>query len=72
MKPFSKIENVREMRKKLGLTQAKFWNPIGVCQSSGSRYEIGRKIPDPVCELLRIVHIEKIPLEKITRKNFNK
>ena len=70
MKPFSKIENVREMRKKLGLTQTEFWSAVGVTQSGGSRYESGRAIPNAVRELVRIVHIEGVPLEQITRKNF--
>ncbi len=72
MKPFSEIENPRDIRKKSGLTQTEFWAAIGVTQSGGSRYESRRNMPKQVRELFRIVHIEKIPLEQITRKNFNK
>ncbi len=72
LKPFSQIENPCDIRKKLGMNQTEFWNAVGVTQSGGSRYESGRAIPNAVRELVRIVHIEKIPLEQITRKNFNK
>ncbi len=72
MKPFSEIENPRDIRKKSGLTQTEFWGAIGVTQSGGSRYESTRKMTKQVRELFRIVHIEGIPLEQITRKNFNK
>jgi len=46
--------NPRELRKKLGLTQAEFWPPIGVTQSGGSRYEAGREIPEPVAILIQL------------------
>ncbi len=72
LKPFSQIENPCDNLKKLGMNQTEFWNAVGVTQSGGSRYESGRAIPNAVRELVRIVHIEKIPLEQITRKNFNK
>ena len=70
LKPFSEIENPRDIRKKLKINQTEFWNQVGVTQSGGSRYESGRAIPNAVRELVRIVHIEGIPLEQITRKNF--
>ena len=69
MKPFSKIENVREMRKKLGLTQTEFWSAVGVTQSGGSRYESGRAIPNAVRELVRIVHIEGMALDKVNKND---
>ena len=70
MKPFSQIENPQDIRKKLKINQTKFWEAVGVTQSGGSRYESGRAIPNAVRKLVRIVHIEGIPLEKITHKNF--
>ena len=36
MKSFEKIDNIRDIRKKLGLNQIDFWNHIGVTQSGGS------------------------------------
>ncbi len=71
MKAFPKIENIREIRKKLGLNQQDFWSEVGVTQSGGSRYESGRKIPKPVRELLRLVHIEQVDLSKVTGTDMN-
>ncbi len=62
MKPFSRIKNPRDIRKKLGLNQMEFWSEIGVTQSGGSRYESGRSMSKPVRELLRLVYVEHVPL----------
>lgn len=67
MKVFDKIENPRDIRKKLGMNQQEFWSQIGVTQSGGSRYESGRNMPKPVRELLRLVHIERLDLAKANR-----
>ncbi|WP_373741156.1 helix-turn-helix domain-containing protein [Neisseria sp.] len=67
MKSFEKIENIRDIRKKLGMNQMDFWSRIGVTQSGGSRYESGRNMPKPVRELLRLVHIEHVDLAKVNR-----
>jgi hypothetical protein len=64
MKPFDSISNPRELRRKLRLNQSEFWSRVGVTQSGGSRYETGRRIPRPVRELLRLVHVEGISLAK--------
>jgi DNA-binding transcriptional regulator YiaG len=55
----------REIRRKRGLNQQEFWPLIGVTQSGGSRYETGRRMPVPVRELLRIVHVEGVPLNQV-------
>ena len=62
MKPFSRIKNPRDIRKKLGLNQMDFWSAIGVTQSGGSRYESGRSLPRAVRELVRLVYIRDVPL----------
>ena len=62
MKPFARITNPRDLRKKLGVNQFDFWSKIGVTQSGGSRYESGRAMPKPVRELLRLVYVKNIPL----------
>lgn len=67
MKLFEKIDNPREIRRKLGMNQAEFWGKIGVTQSGGSRYENGRNMPRPVRELLRLVHVEQLDLHKIKK-----
>lgn len=57
----------REIRRKLGLNQQQFWSKIGVTQSGGSRYESGRNMPKPVRELLRLVHVEQIDIQRVKR-----
>lgn len=62
--------NPRRLREKLGLKQDEFWTRVGVTQSGGSRYEAGRDMPAPVCELLRLVHVERIDLSRVRRVDF--
>lgn len=69
MKPFENIANPRQIRERLGLNQQEFWGKIGVTQSGGSRYESGRRMPKPVRELLRVVHVDQIDLRKINRND---
>jgi transcriptional regulator with XRE-family HTH domain len=70
MKPFERISNPREIRRKLRMNQQEFWSRIGVTQSGGSRYESGRTMPKPVRELLRLVHIEGIALDRARGEDF--
>lgn len=65
------VENVdaREIRRKLGLNQQQFWSKLGVTQSGGSRYESGRNMPRPVQQLLRLVHVEQIDINKVKRED---
>lgn len=65
MKPFARIVNPRDIRKKLGINQLDFWSRIGVTQSGGSRYESGRTMPKPVRELLRLVYVKNVPLSSV-------
>jgi transcriptional regulator with XRE-family HTH domain len=47
----------KALREKHRLTQAQFWNRIGITQSGGSRYESSdRAIPAPVQLLLAITY----------------
>lgn len=69
MKASEKLANPREIRRKLGLNQQEFWGKIGVTQSGGSRYESGRNMPRPVRQLLRLVHVERLDLNKIRRED---
>ena len=68
MKGVDKLD-VREIRRKLGLNQSEFWSQIGVTQSGGSRYESGRSSPRPVQALLRLVHIERVDIDKVRRED---
>lgn len=63
-------DHPREIRQRRGLNQQQFWPLIGVTQSGGSRYESGRRMPKPVRELLRIVHVEGIPLPQVRGDDF--
>lgn len=47
---------VKAFRKALKLNQSEFWKPLGVGQSLGSRYEHGRRIPNPTRILMTIVY----------------
>ena len=62
--------DVRTLRHRSGLTQTQFWGLVGVTQSGGSRYETGRTMPRPVRELVRVVHVERIDLSKVSRTDF--
>ena len=70
MKFFDRVLNPREIRRRLGMNQEQFWTQIGVTQSGGSRYESGRTMPKPVRELLRLVHIEGIALDRARGGDF--
>ncbi len=53
---------LRAKRQALGLEQKAFWEPLGVTQSGGSRYESGRAIPRPVELLYAYVYPEPTQL----------
>jgi transcriptional regulator with XRE-family HTH domain len=69
MKVSDKVD-ARAIRRKLGMNQQQFWSKLGVTQSGGSRYESGRNIPRPVQQLLRLVHVEQIDIQKIRREDY--
>lgn len=69
MKISDKID-AREIRRKLAMNQQQFWSKLGVTQSGGSRYESGRSMPRPVQQLLRLVHVEQIDINKVRREDF--
>lgn len=62
--------DARDIRRKLAMNQQQFWSKLGVTQSGGSRYESGRNMPRPVQQLLRLVHVEQIDIQKIKREDF--
>ncbi len=70
MKTSDKLSNPREIRRRLGLNQQQFWGMIGVTQSGGSRYESGRAMPKPVQHLLRLVHVDRIDISRISRADY--
>ena len=70
VKAIEKVEP-REIRRKLGLNQQQFWSKIGVTQSGGSRYESCRNMPKPVRELLRLVHVEQVDIQRVKREDLD-
>ncbi len=70
MRTTGKTLHPRHLRQRLGLNQQQFWAAVGVTQSGGSRYESGRDMPKPVCELVRLVHIEGIDLSRVRGEHF--
>jgi transcriptional regulator with XRE-family HTH domain len=70
MKTSDKLSNPREIRRRLGLNQQQFWGMIGVTQSGGSRYESGRAMPKPVQHLLRLVHVDRIDISRLSRADY--
>lgn len=62
----------REIRRKLGLNQQQFWSKIGVTQSGETTLdESGRNMPRPVRELLRLVHVEQIDIQRVKREDMD-
>lgn len=49
-------EQLVALRRKLGLTQTQFWEPLGITQSGGSRYETGRNVPPPMKLLIKLAY----------------
>ena len=70
MKATEKID-AREIRRKMGMNQQQFWAKLGVTQSGGSRYESGRNMPRPVQQLLRLVHVEQIDIQRVKREDMD-
>ena len=64
------VIDAKQIRQRLGLNQQEFWSRVGVAQSCGSRYEGGRRMPKPVQELLRVVHVECIDLSRVHARDF--
>lgn len=62
--------DARAIRSKMKMNQQQFWAKLGVTQSGGSRYESGRNMPRPVRQLLRLVHVEQIDIQKIKRDDY--
>lgn len=47
---------LRAFRERMGITQRTFWGHVFMTQSGGSRYEMGRKMPQWLPALLRLVY----------------
>ena len=49
------MQSLKDLRKRFGKTQSQFWQVLGVAQCTGSRYEVGREVPEPTAKLLQMV-----------------
>jgi len=57
----------RQLREELGVTQAKFWNPVGVQQSVACRYEQNHaKLPRSIRILLVATHVSGLKIDTST------
>jgi len=61
-------EEALTLRKKLALNQSEFWRRVAIGQSSGSRYESGRKLPNPVRLLLNLAYAPEEKAHEILRQ----
>lgn len=62
---FQPIDHVAE-RNARNLSQTAYWKPLGVTQSSGSRYESGdQKIPDSVQKLAVLAYRQNITIPEV-------
>lgn len=59
-------EVAKSMRQGLGLTQRSFWEPLGVKQSVGHRYETDTRIPRSVRILLVARYVAGLTLDANT------
>jgi hypothetical protein len=60
MKKKLDLGQLQEVRKQSKRNQKDFWNPFGVTQSGGSRYESGRKLAKPLALLIHFWQAGKI------------
>jgi len=61
----------RQVRRRVGMKQKRFWSRLGVSQSGGSRYESGHGMPPEVTQLLRLVHVEVLAYQKEQQAEFH-
>ena len=65
MKKMQPIDHVAE-RNKRQLSQTAYWQPLGVTQSSGSRYEAGaQKIPAAVQKLAILAYRQNVAIPEV-------
>lgn len=53
------------LRQSLRLTQAEFWEAIGISQPGGSRYEQSGRVSPSVAMLIEIRHLGKTPFDTV-------
>lgn len=58
---------VRHLRKQLGMTQQAFWEPLGITQSGGCKYETGHPMPNPIRTLVFVTYVAGLRTDAFTR-----
>jgi hypothetical protein len=64
------LDDLTALRHRSGNTQAQFWHQYGSSQSSGCRFELGRKLSKPVRMLMLLKAMDYITegqLEEVAR-----
>lgn len=61
---------LKELRKKLKISQTELSNKIGIPQSSYSHFEIGRSEPD-IATLIKLADFFKVPIDALVERKFN-
>ena len=56
----------KELRERAGLSQAAFWNPVGVQQSVACRYEQGGRVPKSVRILIVARYVSGVVIDAAT------
>lgn len=56
----------KELRERAGLSQAAFWNPVGVQQSVACRYEQGGRVPKAVRILIVARYVSGVVIDAST------
>jgi hypothetical protein len=60
LKPSKALTDLRAYRQSREQNQSDFWRPLGLTQSAGSRYEIGRALPTPTALLVVLRELGKV------------
>jgi len=56
----------KRLREQAGLTQNRFWEPLGITQSGGCRYEAGQPIPKPIRILVFANYVAALRIDPST------
>ena len=64
------MKKLKELRKKLKLSQIEVANKIGIAQTTYSHYEIGTSEPD-ISTLIKLANFFKVPIDMLVERNFH-
>ncbi|MBQ8615177.1 MAG: helix-turn-helix transcriptional regulator [Clostridia bacterium] len=64
------MKRLKELRKKLNLTQTEVSTKIGIAQTTYSHYEIGNSQPD-IATLVKLADFYKVPIDALVERKFH-